>query len=330
MITPAFSPTATERILPRLALDFTTGVLDSRITLTRVLNTATVINSSGVIASVNADLPRFDYDPTTLVCKGLLIEETRANLLLNSLINGTNLSTQSVTLSAVSYALSFYGTGSIDISGGHVATVVGSGAYPARKTYVFTPTAGSTTFTVSGTVQYAQLEAGTFPTSFIPTAATSQTRNADVVSMTGTNFSSWYNAGEGAFAVGYDTAKPTALSNSFYAFSVSDNTLNNLIGIRVSSANAQYLAAVSGSVPVILSVAYTPNTSITACGAYKLDNYGYSMNKSNTSTDTSAGVPVVDRMFIGGLNGSSQIDGRIQYLRYYPQRVTNREVQSFA
>jgi len=33
MITPSFSLTATERVLPKLALDFTTANLDSRVTL---------------------------------------------------------------------------------------------------------------------------------------------------------------------------------------------------------------------------------------------------------------------------------------------------------
>ena len=67
-------------ITPSFALNFTTGVLDSRVTLTRALNTATRVNSSGVIETVNANLPRFDYDPVTLVPKGLLIEEQRTNL----------------------------------------------------------------------------------------------------------------------------------------------------------------------------------------------------------------------------------------------------------
>lgn len=84
MITPSFALTATERVLPRLALDFTTASLDSRVTFTRTGNTATVVNSSGNIAVVNADIPRFDYDSITLACKGLLIEESRANLLLQS------------------------------------------------------------------------------------------------------------------------------------------------------------------------------------------------------------------------------------------------------
>ena len=37
MITPAYSPTATERVLPHMALDFTTAALDSRVTVTLTL-----------------------------------------------------------------------------------------------------------------------------------------------------------------------------------------------------------------------------------------------------------------------------------------------------
>jgi hypothetical protein len=66
MITPSYLLTATERVLPRLALDFTTASLDPRVTFTRSGNTATVTNSSGVIVAVNADIPRFDFDPVTL------------------------------------------------------------------------------------------------------------------------------------------------------------------------------------------------------------------------------------------------------------------------
>jgi hypothetical protein len=47
MITPSFSLTATERVLPRLALDFTTASLDPRVTFTRSGATATRVNSSG-------------------------------------------------------------------------------------------------------------------------------------------------------------------------------------------------------------------------------------------------------------------------------------------
>ena len=84
MITPSFGLTATERVLPKLALDFTTASLDPRVTFTRAGNTATVVNSSGYVVPINADLPRFDFNPTTLACNGLLIEESRTNLMTYS------------------------------------------------------------------------------------------------------------------------------------------------------------------------------------------------------------------------------------------------------
>ena len=71
-------------ITPSLALDFTTAALNPRITFTRSGATATRTNSSGFIEGVAADTARFDYNPLTLACKGLLIEEQRANLITYS------------------------------------------------------------------------------------------------------------------------------------------------------------------------------------------------------------------------------------------------------
>lgn len=54
---------------------------------------ATRYNASGLIELVPANTPRFDYDPLTKMARGLLVEETRTNLILRSedfLNNWTN------------------------------------------------------------------------------------------------------------------------------------------------------------------------------------------------------------------------------------------------
>lgn len=331
MITPAFSPTATERVLPRLALDFTTAVADARVSTVRAGNTATRINSSGVIELINANLPRFDYNPSTLKCLGQLIEETKTNLLLNSLIDGTNLSTQSVTLSAVAYTLSFYGTGSITISGGHSATVTGSGAYPFRKTYTFTPTAGSSTFTVSGTVQYAQLETGSTVTSFIPTAGTAVARNADQVSMTGTNFSSWYNASEGTFLTVADATNAVSANTTIYY--ASDGVNNIIYGVAGTIRTMRVL--VSGSTVAELNAsAYVSGVPSTSVGAYKLNDFLCAKDGGATLSDTSGAVPAGINQLVFGTNAAFQaalyLNGHIAKFYYYPQRLTSAEVRAYS
>jgi hypothetical protein len=68
-----------------LSIDFTTGVLDSRLTFTRS-TTGTYINSSGYVTSAAINGPRFDYDPTTTppTPRGLLIEGSANNLVTQS------------------------------------------------------------------------------------------------------------------------------------------------------------------------------------------------------------------------------------------------------
>jgi hypothetical protein len=68
-----------------LTLDFTSGVLDSRLTFTRG-STGTRINASGFVETMSNNFARFDHDPTTTppTPRGLLVEAQATNLLLQS------------------------------------------------------------------------------------------------------------------------------------------------------------------------------------------------------------------------------------------------------
>jgi len=332
MITSSYGLTATERVLPRMALDFTTASLDSRVAIARTGNTATVTNLSGVIAAINADLPRFDYNPTTLICNGLLIEESRTNLLLNSLLNGTNLSTQLVTTTAVAHTLSFYGTGTIVLTGTSSATVVGTGAYPARQTLTFTPTVGALTLTVTGTVQYAQLEIGSFATSFIPTAASQVTRTADVATMTGTNFSSWFNASEGAFAL---QASSTNTSTTNAVLLSCHNTATNLIDLT-NQSDGQFVGRVranNANIALMINGTVVDGATETYAIAYKTASMAVSNKGAAPTTNATAYTFTVNPNTLAiGANqvGTQQINGYMRKIMFYPQRIINAEVQAFS
>jgi hypothetical protein len=76
----------------------------------------------------------------------------------NELVNTDTLTTQNVTGTNVQRVLSFWGTGTVTLSGTSTAgPLVGVDAN-TRVSLTFTPTAGTLTLTVSGTVSQAQLE----------------------------------------------------------------------------------------------------------------------------------------------------------------------------
>ena len=82
------------------------------------------------------------------------VASARANLLVST----ATLSTQNVTVAAIPHTISFGGAGTVTASGAHV------GALTNGQT--FTPTAGTLTLTVAGSVTTAQLERGSVVTPY--------------------------------------------------------------------------------------------------------------------------------------------------------------------
>ena len=56
-----------------------TSALDSRVTFARA-GSGTYTDSTGVLQTAAANVPRFDHDPITLAPRGLVVEEQRTNL----------------------------------------------------------------------------------------------------------------------------------------------------------------------------------------------------------------------------------------------------------
>ena len=128
--------------------------------------------SDGNIGSVAANVPRLSYIYGS--CPAFLLEPQRTNLVFPS----ATATTQTSTVTAVAHTLSFWGTGSVTLSGVATGTLNGTGANN-RVTLTFTPTAGSLTLTVSGSVTNWQLEAGSYATTLINTTSATATRVGD-------------------------------------------------------------------------------------------------------------------------------------------------------
>jgi len=410
MITPSFGLTATERVLPKLALDFTTASLDNRITFTRALNTATRVNSSGYIESVLADTPRFDYDPLTLVCKGLLIEEVRENRFIysedfnawsktqsavttdataaptnaltadklttniataehsvlsanQSIVSGTTY-TASVFVKAAEKTFAFIGwnsagfgspspsffnltTGVATAGTGQTVSMTnyGNGWWRCTTTRTASATASSNTGirigltdsnssssstganTTDGLYLWgAQFEVGAFATSYIPTISSFVTRNADVATMTGTNFSDWYNASEGTFLAIGDSIGYTVVANFV---SVDDGTSSNRIQIRRDGNAGMYVVDSTFTQASFSDGVFTNNASAKIAGAYKLNSFNLAYNGTLAAGDNSGSPPAsVDKCNIGAGVGTHFLNGHIGLLFYYPQRLLNSELQA--
>lgn len=413
MITPSFGVTATERVLPKLELDFTTANLDSKITFTRAGNTATIVDSGGNVAVVNADVPRFDYDSTTLVCKGLLIEESRINSLPNNTMQGAVAGTpgtlptgwvialqgltqevvgtgttkginyidirlsgtttsanpviqfvSSITVAALinqTWTSSFYlalVNGSLtnitsvshliserSASGTLVANKIGSNINPTsslvRSSYTVTLTGATTAYVYSAvrlaiasgvavdvTLRFGlpQLEQGAFVTSVIKTTNAAVTRNADIATMTGINFSNWWVGTTGAATVSLIPKSVTGLNP---VFRMDDNTTNNIISLRGNAADPELYIKATTDQAQIDAGTIVANTAYKLSGAWNTNNCAAAQNGSSPVTDTSATIPTVTQARIGS-DGTNYANAWIQKISYWPQRLIDSEVQAFS
>lgn len=373
---------------PALTIDFTSAVLDPRIGFTRALGTATRFNSTGLVEAVAADTPRFDFNPITLACRGLLVEESKANIVTyseafnvntagawsgNSGIviasntadttapDGSNNADRLTAASAngfifnpttltaaVVYSYSVFvkaGTASrarvnvfdtgdhyavFNLTGaGSVGNVVGitssqvsalpngwyrcaitftSGGSASAQVRVLLPDAG-TIYAWGAQVEVGQL------TSYISNPATgTTTRNADVATITGTNFNDWWQASKGGVLV---RARPGTVSGVRPWLQFDDGTANEIIALRGNTTNPE-LYIVDGGTPQAQIDAGTiaANTDYSLTGWWATNDCKARLDSGAVVTDTSATIPTVTQARLGS-DGTNYLNGHLASISYY-------------
>jgi len=176
----------------------------------------------------------------------------------------------------------------------------------------------------------AQLEAGAFPTSYIPTTTAAATRSADVASITGANFSSWYRQDEGTVFADVVSAPNNTIVQ--LTADISDALGNERIFIRRTSGGLLGFAVIDGGV-IQADVGAGPVISggarFATAGSYRLNSINLATNGQIGTEDTTATIPTPDRMFIGqSFASTQQAGGTIKRLTYWPQRLPNSTLEA--
>lgn len=178
----------------------------------------------------------------------------------------------------------------------------------------------------------AQLEAGAFPTSYIPTVASQVTRAEDTIRIETSDFA--YSATSSTFY-----CEAGFLSSSVF------NTSNRAIfelGDGGSSNRALLLNSGTGAARVIVTTTGGSGLDITDSvvlgnsvfkAAFGVDTTGgLAVDGALSGTDSNSVPPVgPTRLLIGrAYTAGTQIDGHIKRLTYFPTRKSNAELQALA
>jgi hypothetical protein len=174
----------------------------------------------------------------------------------------------------------------------------------------------------------AQLEAGAYPTSYIPTTTATVTRNADVISKTG--ISDLIGQTEGVLFI--ETA---ALNNDLTgnrSISISDGSSDNRIGINYNSTsnNIQTVVTVAGVTQTSINYVLADETDFAKIALrYRVNDITLWVNGEKRGTDiTSYTLPSVDftKLAFDSGAGVSPFYGKAKQVQLYKTYLSNDEM----
>jgi hypothetical protein len=173
----------------------------------------------------------------------------------------------------------------------------------------------------------AQLEAGSYPTSYIPTLGASVTRSADSASKTG--ISSLIGATEGTI---YGEFTFTGISPQMHMFVSVAGSFANAVYVQTFSATGISMQVWNGVVNqvAINSSGLTAGQNVKFAAAYKANDFALYVNGVQVGTDTSGSVPSgLSQLEVGGYAEAGSpfnFNSSIQTAALYPVRLTNAEL----
>ena len=196
------------------------------------------------------------------------------------------------------------------------------------------PSAGQGTFTSTTridlegafTTNYVwgiQVETGSeFATSYIPTEGSTKTRNPDNASITGSNFTEWYNQSEGSVYCAFKL-NSTATAR---VFNIDDGTNTNRISGLVGSSLYQTFINPAAAGP---TASFSNIFDFKIASGHQDNNIQVYVNSIYQNSNTSITIPKNLNTFrIGNWHNGTFQGTTISQLTYYPTRLTNTQLQT--
>jgi hypothetical protein len=185
----------------------------------------------------------------------------------------------------------------------------------------------------------AQVEVGSFATSYIPTTTAAVTRAADVAIINGTNFTSFYNNPEGSVVAEGRTYNAAAATSSGWAnhiFRFDDSTANNNNAMGVAS-NASGTRAEfrinSTDAPQVFRTRPTGGVTKASLGGQPSNYNSYidGLQSTNSAALATSITPV--HMSIGSAYNTTATplgfwNGHISRIRYWNTRLSDSLLQN--
>ncbi len=295
---------------------------DGTLTGDKLVEDTTANNTHFVKQDFTVAIGTYVYSVFAKAGERLILQVARNNSNINIITHQFNLSTGSATGAGAS--ITSVGNGWYRCVG--VITVNAA----ASTGLNFSLNNGSTiTYTGDGAsglyIWGAQLEAGAFSTSYIPTTTAAATRAPDVATMTGTNFSDWYNASEGALFAEYSAV----VSGTRTVVAINDGTADESIRLRTISADPKFTVTDGGVDQADIDAgSVTSSVIYKFAGAYKLDDFAVAINGGTVGTDTSGTLPTVNQMMLGNSAAANYLNGYLRRVAYFPTRISNAQLQA--
>ena len=176
----------------------------------------------------------------------------------------------------------------------------------------------------------AQAELAAFATSYIPTTSAQVTRAADAPSITGANFSSWFNSSAGTVIA--EAAIAYANGDAKRVVHMSDGSVGNRFDMYFSTGSTSTsLFVVTASVTEVSATSggITQTVMNRLAYAYATNDVALTNNGATPALDTSVNLPTgVNQMRLGYSLVTGYLNGWLKRVAYYNTRLPDAQLQA--